>query len=505
MQFKNFAVPATALFFSLFCVVSPVLAQEEVQQADLENPTDTSDVMLVAKGGDGIVNIPLTEADLKERLSYLSSCVDVRVNGVVKGYIKTYIYQKTEKARIMLGRRLTYFPLFEEKLKEHGLPQDLKFLSVVESALNAKAVSRVGATGLWQFMPATGSDYGLRSNSAVEDRSNPVKSTDAAARYLKHLYSEFGDWALALAAYNSGPGRVNAAIRRTGSRNFWTIQRYLPEETRNYVPAFIAASYICNYYNVHGLRPYDPDMDQQITAYIRVHEGISFNDIANATGIPYTMVKELNPGFLRGYVPHSTDGHFVIVPKRVMPAFVRYLNSVSSARKYTWESADGGVNNNTLGDGRYYQTQINVSQAEHVDAFASKIGLCGDQLRTWNKMTNNFVYANQTLTLWNPVYVQKHGGGIKVEVAKPGSRPSVTNTSNTPTSPTANISKTDLAIQSQRRRSTQGDAQYQYHTVRRNESLQDVARQYATSLESLRKLNGEVAVKVGTRLKIREY
>jgi membrane-bound lytic murein transglycosylase D len=143
---------------------------------------------------------------------------------------------------MMLGRRLTYFPLYEEKMREYGVPEDLNTSSVVESALNAKAVSRVGATGLWQFMPSTGGEYGLHTSSAVEDRSNPVKSTDAAARHLRDLYKMFDDWALALAAYNSGAGRVNSAIKRAGSRDFWQIQKFLPMETRNYVPAFIAAT-----------------------------------------------------------------------------------------------------------------------------------------------------------------------------------------------------------------------------------------------------------------------
>lgn len=177
----------------------------------------------MAKGANPIT---ITDAELRERLGSLSSCLELRATGVVKGYIKTYVQIQTEKTRNMLGKRLTYFPLYEAKFQEYGVPEDLKFLSVVESALNAKAVSRVGATGLWQFMPSTGGEYGLRTNSAVEDRSNPVKSTDAAARHLRDLYKQFDDWALALAAYNSGAGRVNAAIRRAGNRNFWSIQRF---------------------------------------------------------------------------------------------------------------------------------------------------------------------------------------------------------------------------------------------------------------------------------------
>ncbi|HOY06645.1 MAG TPA: transglycosylase SLT domain-containing protein [Saprospiraceae bacterium] len=511
MQCKSFIVSLVALLSTLFSAT--LSAQSEIQVADLDDPIDTAD-MLVAKGGS-----TFTDAQLKQRLSQLSSCVELRTTGVVKGYIKTYVQTKTEKSRTMLGRRLTYFPLFEQKLKEYGLPTDLKYLSVVESALNAKAVSRVGATGLWQFMPYTGSDYGLRTNSAVEDRSNPVKSTDAAARYLKSLYKQFDDWALALAAYNSGPTRVNSAIRRAGSRNFWSIQRFLPEETRNYVPAFIAATYVCNYYNLHGLRPYEPDLDEQLTDYILVYEGISFRDIAEATGLTYASIKNLNPGFRRDYVPPSNDGHYVVVPQRVMPAFVRYLNGVSSVRKYIWENNEGlAFNSSETGDGRYFQTTISVNQPEHIDAFAQKYGLCGDQICAWNKLNSSMLVANQVLTLWRPVIVQKHTGGIKVEApgakiqagakpqketgkpAKPASGLASQSTNAvTPASAQPRIESYQPKVQKA------NEASFQFHTVRRNESLEDIARQYATSVESLRKLNNFDTAKFGMRIKIRQF
>ena len=502
MQFRN----PVFYWLSLFLTISaaPIFAQstdavEVIQDADLPEP-DTNE-MLVAKGG-----FPMpTDAELRERLSYLSGCVELKTHPVVKGYIRTYVQLKTEKARVMLGKRLTYFPLFEEKLKEYGLPTDLKYLSVVESALNPKAVSRVGATGLWQFMPATGAEYGLRTTSVVEDRSDPVKSTDAAARHLRDLYNKYNDWALALAAYNSGSGRVNAAIKRAHSRNFWTIQRYLPKETRNYVPAFIAATYICNYYTSHGLMPHDPDFDEQLTEYIKVYEGMSFRDIADATGIDYQVVKTLNPGFRRDYVPTATQGHYVILPERVMPAFVRYLNSLGS-RVYTLEDNDNYVNAD-LGDGRYWNSLINVQQPEHIDNIAQRIGCNADHLKAWNKLTSNYVYTGQNLKIWRPVYVQKHaslkidapvqGKPKKTEISKPGG---TANNNNTPAQPTA--VQQPVVI---RRQDSPRSGEFQYHTVQRNESLEDIARQYATTAESIRKLNSLEAVKVGMRLKIREY
>jgi membrane-bound lytic murein transglycosylase D len=470
--------------------------------SDLEEPADTSDI-LVAKGGTSVV---ITDEILKERLGELTSCLDLRATAVVKGYIRTYVQAQTEKSRNMLGKRLTYFPLYEAKMREYGVPEDLKFLSVVESALNPKAVSRVGATGLWQFMPSTGSEYGLKTNSAVEDRSNPVKSTDAAARHLRDLYNHFDDWALALAAYNSGSGRVNSAIRRAGSRNFWSIQRYLPAETRNYVPAFIAATYICNYFHLHGLMPNDPDLDLQLTDYVNVYEGISFRDIADATGITYEVIKDLNPGFKRDYVPPTTDGHYVIVPQRVMPAFIRYLNSVSSARKYKLESIEKYTSADN-GDGRYWISKAKPQNLEHVDQFAARLGLSGVQIKSWNDMESNFVQPGQMVKLYRPVYVQKHSG-LRIEApttttpaAKPGA-PS--KSSSSPNGKTKPGSGQQSALAPQEEQAPQ-PKQYQYHTVRRNESLEDIARQYATSVESLKKLNNVDQVRFGSRLKIREY
>jgi membrane-bound lytic murein transglycosylase D len=412
---------------------------------------------------------------------------------------------QTEKTKNMLGKRLIYFPLYENKFKEYGIPDDLKFLSVVESALNPKAVSRVGATGLWQFMPSTGSEYGLRTNSAVDDRSNPVKSTDAAARHLRDLYERFDDWALALAAYNSGSGRVNAAIKRAGSRDFWKIMPYLPKETRNYVPAFIAATYICNYFHLHGLEANNPDLDLQLTDYVNVYEGISFRDIADATGISYQLVKELNPGFKRDYVPPTNDGHFVIVPQRVMPAFIRYLNSISSARKYKLENVEKYTSAD-MGDGRYWVSQVNVRDAEHVDRLAMRLGLSGVQIKAWNGLESNYVQPGQTLRLFRPVFVQKHSGlrieAPAVETGDPANKP--VRKDNAPAGKTKPGGASSAAVMPKQEQAPR-EKEYQYHTVRRNESLEDIARQYATSVERLRKLNNLENVKFGTRLKIREF
>lgn len=494
MQQKHSVVYWLVLICLLFAFV-PVTAQDE---ADLPDPADSSD-QLVAKGAGP--TLP-TDLELRERLGKLRGCLELKTNGVVKGYVRTYVQLKTEKTRRMLGRRLTYFPLFEEKLKEHGLPADLKYLSVVESALDARAVSRVGATGLWQFMPYTGKDYDLRQSSTVDERSDAVKSTEAAVRYLKHLYAQYNDWALALAAYNSGPGRVNSAIKRAHSRDFWTIQRFLPKETRNYVPAFIAATYICNYFQMHSLDVVEPDYDEQLLSYVRVHESISFRDISDATGLDYGTIRTLNAGFKRDYVPSDEKGYYILLPERVMPAFLRYLNSLGG-RRYTVENLNATPNTN-LGDGRYWQLSVTVQQADQIERVAAMLGCHPEHLKTWNDLSDNYIQAGQRLKIWRPVYVFKH---TALRIAAPrqddndagrtatAGKPAGTSVAQeTPDDPVPVIRKEDAAQ----------FKQYQYHTVRRNESLDDIARQYGTPSETLKKINNCETIKIGMRLKVKE-
>lgn len=492
MQLNTLVTGCLALCLSL-SGLTPITAQD----ADLPAPADTSDLALVAKNP---YAAPLTDAELQRRLAQLNSCIPLRTTGVVKGYIRTYSQVQTQKTRGMLGKRLTYFPMFEEKLKEYGLPADLKYLAVVESALNPKAVSRVGATGLWQFMSYTGNDYGLYSNTAVEDRSNPVKSTDAAARYLKALYKQYNDWALALAAYNSGPTRVNAAIKRAHSRDFWQIQRYLPEETRNYVPAFIAATYICNFYALHGIDPLEPEYDQQLTDYILVYEGLSFRDIAEATGVDYNTVKALNPGFKRDYVPPSASGHYVVLPQRVMMPFVRYLNSLGGGHNYSFDN-DYYVEPLHLGDGRYWQKIVTVQQPDLVENLAKKNNCHPEHLKAWNNLSENTVKTGQKLTIWYPVFVQKREN-LRIEApADTKPKPKPTTAAPPPTGAKPAASPPPAAKKNEPPRAPE----FQWHTVQRNESLDDIARKYDVTPESIRKLNGNATtVNVGMRLKIKQ-
>ncbi len=484
------STPVRFVGFLFGIVFAGALYAQQQDEAEFLDVEDSTLMALTPKGGEPLYPLP-TEAELHQRLGKLRGCIDLKVTRAVQAYVRTYLHLRPEKARHILGRRLTYFPLFEEKLREQGLPPDLKYLAVVESALNPRAVSRAGAVGLWQFMPTTGRTYGLRQNSVIDERSNAVESTEAAVRYLKALYQQYNDWALALAAYNSGPGRVNAAIKRAHSRNFWVIQRYLPRETRNYVPAFIAATYLCNFFYVHGLEPIEPDPDEQITSYLRVYEGITFQDIADATGVSHATIVELNAGFKRAYLPEDeVKGHYVLLPSRVMPAFLRYLNSLGT-RKYLLESLKANANTN-LGDGRYWQLTVTINQEDRVDRIAAMLGCHPEHLKAWNRLTDDIVPAGQKVAVWRPVYVFKHTP-LRIE-ATPTEEGTSKEVSSSASSPTPVV----------RREEADRYKRYLYHTLQRNECLEDVARQYGTPVETLCRLNNCNGLFPGVRIKVKE-
>lgn len=312
------------------------------------------------------------------------NAVKPRYTSVVKSYLKTYTVWGRSKAERILGDRVLYFPLFEEYLDKYGLPSDLKYLSIVESALKPVATSRVGAGGLWQFMPPTAKEVGLKINKYVDERRDPEKSTDAAMRYLKRQYRHFGSWELALAAYNGGSGRVSRAIKRGRSKNFWKIKKYLPRETRNYVPAFIAACYLGKMYEAHQLTPKYPDLDLQFTASIKIYDYLAFSKIAKLTGLPIETVAYLNPEFQRGFIPSDVLGRKLILPKRVIPAIELYLKEKSSTGS-TLTAAIPGIDQAIMPRHEFYVTEnYRATGGETLTDLADKFGISIYHLMAWN-------------------------------------------------------------------------------------------------------------------------
>lgn len=265
-----------------------------------------------------------------ERLSRMPTAIDMPYNTIVRQFIDRYCTRLRRSVSVMLGTSNFYMPIFEEALEAYNVPLELKYLPVIESALNPKAVSRVGATGLWQFMLATGKQYGLRVNSLVDDRRDPIRASYAAAHLLRDLFRIFGDWTLAIAAYNCGPANVNKAIRRSGGqRDFWKIYPYLPAETRGYVPAFIAANYVMTYYCEHNICPMLTNLPERTDTVI-VDRNISLSTISKFCDINIDLLRELNPQYRRDLVNGSTEPSTIRMTIPSMNKFLELQDTIFS-------------------------------------------------------------------------------------------------------------------------------------------------------------------------------
>ena len=246
--------------------------------------------------------------ELLEKRSFL---MEIEYDKNVKKFVKKYIAKDRIGTELLLGRQTTFLPIFEKYINKFQLPRELKNLPIIESALNPNAESQVGAKGLWQFMPSTGRMYDLTINDYVDERCDPVKSTIAGLSYLKDLYSKYGDWKLAIASYNCGPGRVDRAIRKAGKSSFNDIKKYLPKETQEYIAKFIATSYVMDNYFFHDLRPI---YTLQFVKVVKLYKRTSLKKIAKQTGMNIDIIQKLNPSYRKGIIPPSAEGNFIIIP-----------------------------------------------------------------------------------------------------------------------------------------------------------------------------------------------
>ncbi|RLD59173.1 MAG: lytic transglycosylase [Bacteroidetes bacterium] len=378
---------------------------------------------------------------------------ELTFNKNVKNYIRTYSVKKRELTSKVLGLSELYFPLFEEQLDKHNMPLELKYLAVVESALNPTANSRASAKGLWQFMYATGKMYGLKSSSLVEDRFDPIKSTDAACRHLQDLYDIYGNWSLALAAYNSGAGNVNRAIRRAGGvKNYWAVWPYLPRETRGYVPAFIAVVYIMNYAAEHNIYPIEPSFFSAETDTIMVNDVLSFDQISELMGISKADLKYLNPTFKRGIIPSTKDKKYVLtLPQEYISGFIDKEEEL-----YDYKSKKGIERDKLLAEiEKAKQRNIHyVRSGENLGSIAQKYRCSVRNLRSWNNLRGNTIYPGQKLVVFAPGYSGKR-------------------TSTASTSKSTNINGRTK----------------DYHTVKSGENLGLIAKKYKCSTSDIKKWN----------------
>ena len=318
---------------------------------------------------------------------------------IVRRYIDAYAIRHREKTAKIIERSELYFPLFEEYLDKYQLPLELKYLPVIESALDPKARSGSGATGLWQFMFNASKMFDLRITSYIDERMDPEKSTEAACKYLQYLYRIFGDWQLALAAYNGGPGIVREAIQRSGGEtDFWAISPYLPEQTRNYVPAFIAVNYLMNYSSEHNIVPAKNEYSYFRMSPVNVNKPISFQHVADVLGLPLEAVRELNPIYKRDLIPMCELPAKLILPIEKIGTFIDLEEVIYAMKDEPKKYLDLQKDLSTK-KGKYCIIH-NVEAGEYFHKIAMKYGCTISNIKEWNGMNSPDIFIGQKLKIW---------------------------------------------------------------------------------------------------------
>lgn len=399
-------------------------------------------------------------------------------NAPVRSYIDMYAQRKQEQTSRMLGLAQLYFPVFEHALDRYGLPQELKYLAVVESALYPGARSRAAAVGLWQFIIGTGKLYGLRVDSYVDERCDIYKSTDAACRYLKDLYETFGDWELALAAYNCGPGNVNKAVRRAGgAKDYWKVYDFLPRETRGYVPAFIAVNYIFNHAADHNIYPTIPNYCAYEVDTVKVNYPVELDKIAALIGISSETLRDLNPVYKLGVVPQMKEPATIYIPQSHVAAFIQHEDTIS--RSYQPDlSTPAPASAMAQSTGHTVQERYThvVRKGESLGLIAKRNRVSVQDLRRWNNLRGDHIRVGQRLVLHRkvpaPAVAAKADDGEAKATPADGD----------------------------------GEQQFIYHVIQPGDTLWEIAKSYpGVSVEDLKRLNGDMNVRhlvVGRKIKV---
>ena len=372
---------------------------------------------------------------LKARLQEMDekSPFHIEYNQGLENIIKSFLKNRKRSFERLMAVSEFYFPLFEEAFDKQNVPLEIKYLAVVESALNPKAVSRVGATGLWQFMYQTGKQYGLKIDSYVDERSDPLKATEAAAQYMKNMYAIFGDWDLVLASYNSGPGNVAKAIRRSGGQqNYWNIRKNLPKETQGYLPAFLATMYIYEYHKEHGIKPEKAPIKQFATDTVMIKRQMSFKQISELIDIPVAQLQILNPSYKLNVVPAYNDQtHFLRLPQDKMAVFTSneskiyaYVDREANLRERPFQIVRPIVTQDSVNTFqrlaqakvRYYR----VKRGDNLSTIAQKYDVAVEDLKKWNNIRGNKVAYGKNLKINGVEADQKSTAVAKVEIDKKG-------------------------------------------------------------------------------------
>lgn len=390
------------------CVDS--LWTKELTDLDLYNDI-TKDIVNI--NTDEKVDYELPTELLKSRLEAMNakSPFNIQYNQGLENIIKSFLKNRKRSFERLMAISEYYFPMFEETFAKQNVPLEIKYLAIVESALNPKAVSKMGATGIWQFMYHTGKQYNLKIDSYVDERSDPLKATAAAAQYMSNMFSIFGDWELVLASYNSGPGNVSKAIRRSGGQqNFWSIKNHLPKETQGYVPAFLATMYLYEYHNEHGIKPNKAIVQHFATDTVMIKKQMSFKQISDLLDVPVSQLQLLNPSYKLNVIPHYNDqNHFLRLPKDKIGVFVSNEDKIYAYIQHESELKNSNPFKNTTtavaavekpsyptgSTTQYYK----VKQGDNLSSIAKQYNISIEELKKWNKLSSNTVAYGKVLTI----------------------------------------------------------------------------------------------------------
>lgn len=374
---------------------------------DIDNEMNTVNI-------DKDIDAELPTELLKKRLAEMDakSPFNIEYNPGLENLIKSFLKNRRNAFANQMAVAEYYFPLFEEQLAKKNVPLEIKYLAVVESALNPKAVSRVGATGLWQFMYHTGKQYNLHIDSYVDERSDPYKSSEAAAQYMTNMYEIFKDWDLVLASYNSGPGNVTKAIRRSGGQqNFWNIKKYLPKETQGYLPAFLATMYIYEYHKEHGIVPKRAIVKHFATDTVMVKKEMSFAQISDLLDVPVHQIQSLNPSYKRNIVPHYDDkNHFLTLPIQKVGVFTANEDKIYAYVQYESDKREKPFSRSTKSSlekdstvtalasntrVKYYK----VKRGDNLGDIAKRNNVAVSELKKWNRLKGNSIAVGKSLKI----------------------------------------------------------------------------------------------------------
>ncbi|AEI49405.1 lytic transglycosylase domain-containing protein [Runella slithyformis] len=378
------------------------------QEVSIEAATMEEELLQVEALADSTV----PERVVRERLAKLQNEIPLRYHKVTHQFVEYFIYKKPDFVRRMLEQMNLFFPLYEQTLEKYGMPRELKFLSLIESGLNPRIISYAGAGGLWQFMPATGREYGMHQDDYIDERFDPVKSTDAACRYLKRLYNAFGDWEMALAAYNVGPGNVKRAMRRSGSSTFWGIYNFLPKQTRHYVPQFVAITYMMHYHADHGIFPETPEFPT-VSDTVHISGYFNLHTFAKLGGITLEELYKLNPKLVNTELPVHTKNCVVRLP-------LHCFHYLAENRQMIWDSASkssvtpvpalastaGELSGSEEGTAetdegtdlkKVYHT---VRSGETLAKIAKRYRVSAVELKKWNSLHSNSIQRGKRLVVY---------------------------------------------------------------------------------------------------------